>query len=447
MNFYFNINGALALSRTFFLLMLTVILSLPLWSDQVSFVKEVAPILQSKCAGCHDDETSEGGYRVDSFNLLQRAGDSEKSPIVPGASDKSELFLRLIVSDESTRMPAESDPLSAKEIETIKQWIDNQAPFDGPSLSASISSLLRRIHPSPPETYRQPIPVSAIATTKAGVVIAGYHELLVRSFDGKLTQRIDKQVQRTYSIRKHPVKQRLLTAGGTPGEYGEVRIVGDDIDDVIVRSDEVIMDATFSPDAAHIAVAMPDGTIRILDTRTREVTQVLSGHSDAVMSVNWHHDSNRFLSTSIDHTAKMFDVTKRRSMTTFSGHTGVVNQVDFGANDTQAISVGSDGAVYLWKTNNGRKERDLHRQKGPIHALAVTKDYYFAVGQGLLRGWQRSSHNPMSQYAASTTQFTSAAHADDTLVVGTMNGTIMVLQIPNLELQTQFQAFPQSLPD
>ena len=45
--------------------------------------------------------------------------------VVPGKSAKSELMRRIEATDESERMPPEGDRLSAAEIQTIREWIDN----------------------------------------------------------------------------------------------------------------------------------------------------------------------------------------------------------------------------------------------------------------------------------------------------------------------------------
>src|SRR5258706_194186 len=36
-------------------------------SPAVSFKKDIAPLLQRRCAACHGEESSKGGYRLDTF--------------------------------------------------------------------------------------------------------------------------------------------------------------------------------------------------------------------------------------------------------------------------------------------------------------------------------------------------------------------------------------------
>ena len=97
-------------------------------AQQVSFRKQIAPILLTKCFGCHNVQTAEGAYRMDSFAQLSKAGDSDESPLVPGNLE-SELLRRITSDDEDERMPAESDPLPQKTIQLIKRWIGQGAKY------------------------------------------------------------------------------------------------------------------------------------------------------------------------------------------------------------------------------------------------------------------------------------------------------------------------------
>ena len=40
----------------------------------VSFIREVAPILVGACQACHGPKTAESNYRLDTFEMLMRAG-------------------------------------------------------------------------------------------------------------------------------------------------------------------------------------------------------------------------------------------------------------------------------------------------------------------------------------------------------------------------------------
>ena len=89
----------------------------------VSFVRDIAPMLVKQCQGCHGPKKVEGGYRVDTFESLLKAGKSDAPAVVKGKPTESELFLRLTTDDEDDLMPQDGEPLSPKQIDLVKRWI------------------------------------------------------------------------------------------------------------------------------------------------------------------------------------------------------------------------------------------------------------------------------------------------------------------------------------
>lgn len=106
----------------------------PAPSDPKFFEAKVYPIFQSRCVSCHGPEKQKGKLRLDTADAIKAGG--EGGPIfVAGKSAESSLFV--LVSkpkDDPDIMPANGDPLTPEQIETIKQWIDagaNLGDFKG----------------------------------------------------------------------------------------------------------------------------------------------------------------------------------------------------------------------------------------------------------------------------------------------------------------------------
>lgn len=97
---------------------------------QISYNKDIRPILNQNCLTCH------GGIRqLGEFSLLFEEDvylptESGKPPIVPGNRKKSELFQRISHHDPDYRMPQEADPLTKEQIELIGKWIDQGAKWE-----------------------------------------------------------------------------------------------------------------------------------------------------------------------------------------------------------------------------------------------------------------------------------------------------------------------------
>src|SRR4029453_4129098 len=97
----------------------------------VSFTNEIPPIFLQKCQTCHGPEKSKGGYRLHTFELLMKGGESKEPAITPGFPEKSKLFALITAKDEDDRMPQKDDPLPATQIALIGRWIQQGAKFDG----------------------------------------------------------------------------------------------------------------------------------------------------------------------------------------------------------------------------------------------------------------------------------------------------------------------------
>jgi hypothetical protein len=85
----------------------------------VTFEKQVLPILQTKCAGCHGSPRRSGGLDVRTVASLKKGGGSGPA-VTAGDPDKSPLWDEV----SSNRMPPnKNNKLTAAEKQTIRDWI------------------------------------------------------------------------------------------------------------------------------------------------------------------------------------------------------------------------------------------------------------------------------------------------------------------------------------
>lgn len=98
-------------------------------AQPVDFSREVKPILARRCFACHGPESGEGGLRLDSRETAVAELESGLLAIVPEDAEGSELIARITAEDESLRMPPEGKPLSTHEIDVLRRWIDEGAPY------------------------------------------------------------------------------------------------------------------------------------------------------------------------------------------------------------------------------------------------------------------------------------------------------------------------------
>ena len=81
----------------------------------------VQPIIQSKCAGCHNDTQHPEDVNLSSYEKLMKSGE-HGSIVIPGHPEKSHLVL-YINGQKQPRMPFKQPPLSNKDISLISAWI------------------------------------------------------------------------------------------------------------------------------------------------------------------------------------------------------------------------------------------------------------------------------------------------------------------------------------
>jgi len=87
---------------------------------EIDFAHDVVPILKSHCVECHGGEKAEGGFSLNSRELILDA-----EAVVPGSAEESELIERIISADSELQMPPADQPrLKKPEIEVLRAWID-----------------------------------------------------------------------------------------------------------------------------------------------------------------------------------------------------------------------------------------------------------------------------------------------------------------------------------
>lgn len=98
------------------------------------YEKEIKPILERSCVGCHGGKDAQGkvrargGYKADSIAALEKGGKEQGAGITWGKPMESSLYLlaKADRNDELAMPPkkSKSQPLTAAELETLRRWIE-----------------------------------------------------------------------------------------------------------------------------------------------------------------------------------------------------------------------------------------------------------------------------------------------------------------------------------
>ena len=105
---------------------------------KVTYEDHVRPILKARCFTCHGPNKKEGDLDLTTYGKL-RVGGGSGEVVEPGAADDSYLW-SLVSHEAEPFMPPKSPKLPAKELATLKAWID------GGVLENSGSKFVRKNH-------------------------------------------------------------------------------------------------------------------------------------------------------------------------------------------------------------------------------------------------------------------------------------------------------------
>lgn len=344
----------------------------------VSFTKQIAPILADQCLECHRVEKAKGSYRLDTFEQLLKAGDSDETPVVPGKAEESELYELLVVHDDADRMPKKADPLPEKDIGLIRQWINEGAKYDAPDQQVLITSLLEQKKIESPKSYPVPIPVTALALNGDGKVLvsSGYHEVL--SWDpatGKLRGRISDMPERILGLSFIRGGPWLAVAGGVPGRSGEVWLVNfakPSERKRLIQMRDCALSAATSADGKYLVTGGADNRVRCFSLPDGKEMWNIEAHADWILSVAISRDGQHVATASRDRTAKVFKTATGEIEGTFTAHSSHVLSVAFSPNGQEVMSGDLDGEARRWTLNGVNKKDTTLRPHQKAGVLAVT---------------------------------------------------------------------------
>lgn len=420
-------------------------------ADDLSFKRDIAPVLLNNCLACHGPKKAEGGYRIDSMERLTDEGDSTQKGFVAKDLEGSEAFRRMISTDAKERMPLEGDPVPAEQIALFKKWIESGLPFDGPDVKSPLASYIPPpTHPAAPEAYRATMPVTAVAFSPDGsqICVGGYHELTAwNTSDGKLARRISGIGQRTFAVQFSPDSQLIAVACGTPGKHGEVRLIrpfSGELVKVLGMTSDVVYDCAFSPAGDRLATAAADGVIRVFDVASGKEQLTITSHSDWVFAVAWNKDGSQLASASRDKTAKVFDAKTGELLITYNGHNQPVRGVLFHPDGKQIYSAGSDNKLHRWAIADGKKAADAPLG-GEAYKLMATGDTFFASSaDSKVRQFNAADQKQVKEFTGAKDWVLSTAYhaGSKRLAGGTFNGQVVVWNVEDGKVVATLFAAP-----
>jgi WD40 repeat protein len=288
--------------------------AVPPSDGSVSYFKEIRPLFQQNCQGCHQPAKTQGGYIMTDFASLFKGGETGKPAIVPGKPKDSYLLDEIRVTDGKHEMPKNREALTSVQYELVQKWITDGAKDDTPA-SAREKVEVDQDHP---HQYFAPSVVTSLAYSPDGKLLAatGYHEVVLHKADGTgIEARLIGLSEQVRSIAFSPDGKWLAAVGGSPGRFGEVQIWNVEkrkLKSSTPVSFDTLSGVSWSPDGKRVAFGCTDNTVRAIDSDNGKQVLQMGTHSDWVLGTAFSQDGIHLVSISRDMTLKLTDVPTQR---------------------------------------------------------------------------------------------------------------------------------------
>jgi WD40 repeat protein len=383
---------------------------------KISFDKQIRPIFQASCQGCHQPAKAGGAYVMTTFDRLTKGGESGDAAIAPGKPDESEILKQITPgADGKAAMPKDKPALAKADIDLVRQWIEQGAKDDTPV------NAVQKYDADHPPVYSRPPVITAIDYSPDGnlLAIAGFHEVIVQKADGSgVYGRLVGVSERIESVRFSPDGKKLAVSGGLPCRMGELQIwdvESKKLDASIPVTFDTIYGASWSPDGTRVAVGCADKTVRGFEVATGKQVFFSGAHDDWVVDTVFGIEGKHLVSVGRDMTAKLYETATERFIDNITSITpgalkGGLQAVVRHPKRNNILIGGSDGVPRVY-----RMERVTNRVIGD-DANQIRK---FAAIPGRIFGVDFSADGKMIAVASSLDGkgwvYTYASDFEDTL--------------------------------
>jgi WD40 repeat protein/mono/diheme cytochrome c family protein len=374
--------------------------SKPVPAGPVSYYKQVRPIFQAHCQGCHQPAKDKGGYVMTAFDRLLAGGESGETAVVAKKPDESELVKLITPHDGKAKMPEGRPPLDAGEIDVIRRWIGEGADDDTPA------NAKERFDADHPPIYTRPPVIAAIDYSPDGklLAVAGFHEVLLCDAEtGHLSARLVGLAERVQSVRFSPDGKSLAVAGGLPCRMGELQIwevAKRKLHLSKVVGFDTLYGVSWSPDGSKVAFGCPDNNVRAVDAKTGEQVLQQGSHSDWPLDTVFTPDGAHLISVGRDRTVKLTEVATQRFVDNITSITpgalkGGVAAVARHPKRDEIVVGGADGTPRVYRVfrltaraigDDSNLIRELPPLTGRINGIAVSPDGKKIAGVSSLDG-------------------------------------------------------------
>ena len=349
----------------------------------LSFHRDIRPLFQANCHGCHQPAKPQGNYVMTSFAALVAGGESGSAAIVAGNPAESYLVEQLALVDGQAEMPKGGPPLHETEIELIRRWINEGAENDSPGSDRP------QFNAEHPPAYSRPPVITSLDHSPDGslLAVAGFNEVLLHHADGSgLVARLIGLSERIEAVRFSPDGSRLVVAGGIPATSGEVQIwnvAEQSLERSISVTFDTVYGASWSPDGKKVAIGSSDTTVRVFDVETGQQVFYQGSHDDLVRDTVFSTKGDHLVTVGRDMTAKLMELETERFIDNITSITpkalkGGITSVTRHPLRDEILFGGADGIPKIYKIFR-TKDRKVGDDSNQLWELPPLEGRIFSV--------------------------------------------------------------------
>jgi len=327
-----------------------------------TFARDIAPILEERCTGCHATSVKMGSLVTDNYEEFLKGGNNG-AIVVPGNSRESTL-IKYLTGEMQPVMPLDGRFLTKGQIDLFVRWIDAGAKGPTPAEATALRAAQQKAA-APQVKPTSPVKPSvyAMAWLPSGhrLALARFQSVtLIDVRSGKTVSRLEGHAEAVRGIAVSRDGRLLAAAGGIPGKLGEVKLW--DLTSAqptlsFQGHSDCIYAAAFSPDGKILATSSYDKLIKLWDTTTGKEIRTLKDHIDAVYALAFTPDGSRLVSGAADRSVKVWNPTTGERLYTMSEPLDGINAIALSPDGKRVAAGGIDKSIRVWEL--GEREPKL----------------------------------------------------------------------------------------
>jgi WD40 repeat protein len=339
-----------------------------------SYFREVRPVLQRQCQGCHQPNLKSSNLDLSSYEGLVAGGKHG-----PGLG----FLVKYLAGEMKPQMPLGQPPLAAEQIELVRNWVAAGGKDDTPAEARE------PVSPGKPVVYTLPPVLTAVAFSPDGktLAVSGNREVIVHALDGSTQPtRLAGLSERILSLAFSKDGSLLLAGGGTPARFGELQLwdmPAGKLRHSVMLTGDTVFGASLSPDGTRAAVGCTDNTVRIVDAASGKELFKMGAHENWVLGTVFGADGKRIVSVGRDRAAKLTDAASGGFLENVNLLRGELAAIARHPSKEMVAIGGDDRIPYIYLMDRPKVMkiaddttlvRKLDRQNGAITALAWSPD-------------------------------------------------------------------------